>query len=290
MKKAEWMKTFNNETAWSTAKTTDRKLTDLVKQLNGAILCEVFEKQYFGFINKSDIDLDELRSQIVEINSLLYNRKIVIACRRIKGLLEDTLTFICQNHDLNSIRITTITRPVEFRKFIINNSKDLFSILHEQVSKDQDFLTRIYEYIAKVDHTTLIKNYTKSLEENKKINNAQYTYFNIVSFIVYLLFDFKITHDKLEINDDSLFVIKTFSALSIVISISFMINYNHEEYLKLDLVCRSNNIKDEKYFNDISNWSIKNINSTKENFTQEVKDSFNSFMSTYKVEYKNRGY
>lgn len=290
MKKSEWMKLFNNEAAWSTAKKTDRKLAKLVKQLNGVILNEVFEKHYFGFINKSDIDLEELRSQILEINSLLYNRKIMTTCRRIKGLMEDTLTFICQNHDSNSIKITTSTRPIEFRRFIIDNSYDVFSILHEQVSKDQDFLTRIYEYVAKVDHTTSIKNYTKSLEENKKINNVQYTYFNIVSFIVYLLFDFKITQDKLEINDDLLFIIKTFSALSFVISISFMINYNHEEYLKLDLVCRSNSIKDEKYFNDIRKWSIKNIYNTKENFTKEVKDSFNVFMSNYEIEYKNRGY
>jgi hypothetical protein len=290
MKKPEWMKTFQNEAAWSAVEKTDREIKKLVKKLNDVILNEIFDKYYLGFINKSDIDIEELRSQFLEINSLLYNRKIVTACRRIKGFMEDSLTFICQNHEPNSVRITSNTSPSEFRKYIIDNSNEIFSILHEQVSKDLDYLTRIYNYVAKVDHTTSIRNYTKSLEENKEINNVQYTYFNILFFIVYLIFDFKFTHDKQEVNDDILFVIKTFSALSMVVSISFMKNYNHGEYLKLDLLCRSNSIADERYLNDLKDWSKRVIDKTTEDLTNEVKDLFRGFMSSYEIEFKNRGY
>lgn len=290
MKKQDWINIFGNDALWSSVKKIDRKMLKNVRLLNHVIFNEVFNKFYLNFESSSDISLEEIRNQIAEVNKLIYNRNLAIACRRIKGLLEDSIAFICLNTGQSDIDIDSNTRPADYRKFLIKNSEMIFTIVSEEVSKEYDFLTKIYDYIAKIDHNTSITSYTKNLEQNKKINNIQYSYFSIVCFVIYLLFDFKITKSRHEINEDVIFVMKAFSVLNTLILLSFILNYNHDEFLRINLISGLNNKTDEKYLNELKTWSSKIIESNSRKLSFEDNERISELIRTFDSELKERGY
>ena len=290
MKKKEFIKMFENEIAWNSAMKFDKNIRNLVKTLNNILVIEIFDKYFADYNNKSDIDLNDIRDQFIEINKLFYNRNLVKGCRQTKGFMEDCLSFICQNYDYSAININSGNNPRDFRTYLITNNKNIFSILNEEISKENDFLTQIYNYIAKIDHHTSIKVLTKNIEQNKKIRNIQYSYCSITSFIIFLLFDFLYTKKNKKIDDNLLFIIKTITTLNSILTISFIYNYNEEDYLNLITTSKLNNPTDEKYLNDLSEWNKKVTSNNSAHFSKEDKEFINQLFKDFDKELISRGY
>jgi hypothetical protein len=290
MRRKELIKIFANQQALDNANKIDRKIKNLIKFLNNVLIVEIFDKYYMGFENKSKIQLKEIQNNIIEINNLLYKRKIVEACRRMKGLMEDCIAFICQNYDINSIEINSETRAKDFREYIINNNSKFLSILNEEVSKEYDYLTQMYNYIAKIDHPTSIKFYTKNLEQEKRIKNIQYSYCSIITFLLFLLFDFRYTKKNSKNNSDTLFIIKTIMSLSTIISISFIINYDNKKYLNIKIISSLDNSTDEKYLNDLSEWNKRVLAKVNTKMTEGDKKLLNDIFKSYDDELRIRNY
>ncbi len=290
MKKKEFIKIFGNEVAWNSAMKFDKNIRNLVKTLNNILVIEIFDKFFADYNNKSDIELNDIRDEFIEINKLFYNRNLVKGCRQAKGFMEDCLSFICQNYDYSAININSKNYPSDFRKYLITNNERIFSIVNEEISKENDFLTQIYNYVAKIDHHTSIKVLTKNIEQNKEFRNIQYSYCSITNFIIFLLFDFLYTKQNKKIDDDLLFIVKTIDILNIILTISFIYNYNEEDYLNLITTSKLNNPTDEKYLNNLSEWNKKVINNNSAHLSKEDKEIINELFKDFDKELISRGY
>lgn len=290
MRKQEFRKLFDNDIIWNSAMKIDKNIRIVVRTLNNVLAIEIFNKQFADFNNKSDIDLNDIRDEFIEINKLFYNKDLVKGCRKTKGFIEDCLSFICQNYDYSAININSGNNPRDFRKYLIENNDSIFSILNEEISEEYDFLTRIYNYIAKIDHHTSIKVLTKNIERNKRIKNIQYSYCSITSFMIFLLFDFLYTIQKKEIDEDILFIIKTVTTLNSILGISFIYNYDKQEYLNLITISNLDNPIDEKYLNDLSEWNKKVITNNQSQISKEDREIIDELFKTYDDELKSRGY
>jgi len=290
MRKQEFIKIFGNDIVWNNAMKIDKSIRNTIRTLNNVLAIEIFSKQFANFDNNSDIELNDIRDEFIEINKLFYAKNLVKGCRQTKGFMEDCLSFICQNYDRQAININSGNNPRDFRKYLIKNNDTVFSILNEEISEEYDFLTQIYNYVAKIDHHTSIKVLTKNIERNKRIRNIQYSYCSITSFMIFLLFDFLYTKQKKEIDDDLLFIIKTITTLNSLLSISFIYNYDKQEYLNLITTSNLNNPVDEKYLSDLSEWNKKVTANNQFQISKEDRQFIDELFKTYDDELKSRGY
>lgn len=290
MKKQEFIKIFGNDIIWNNAMKIDKNIRIVVRTLNNVLAIEIFSKLFANFNNKSDIELKDIRDDFIEINKLFYDKDLVKGCRKTKGFIEDCLSFICQNYDYNAININSGNNPRDFRKYLIKNNDAIFSILNEEISEEYDFLTKIYNYIAKIDHHTSIKVLTKNIERNKRIKNIQYSYCSITSFMIFLLFDFFYTKQNKEFDEDLLFIIKTITTLNSILGISFIYNYDKQEYLNLITTSNLDNPTDEKYLNELTEWNKKVITNNQSQISKEDRELIDELFKTYDDELKSRGY
>jgi len=290
MKKQEFMKLFNNENIWNNIKKIDKRIDDLTNFLNEVLIKEIFDKLYKDFNNKSYTEITEIKEQIIEINSLLHNRKIRTACRRMKGLIEDSIAFICQNYDIESVSIHANTNTSEFRDILMNENEQIFSFLNKQISREYNYLKVIYDYVAKIDHTTSLRIFTKNLEEHKKLKNIQYSYYNIVIFIIFLLFDFIYTFKQLEYNDNIDFILDTISMIVTLITISSIRNFDKKEYLHIQMMSDLTNDKDCKYINQLNEWNKKVYDDLNDNFSNDDTKIISEAFSKYEEKLKLRKY
>lgn len=290
MKKKEFMKIFNNETMWNNIKKIDKRTDTLIKDLNNIITIEIFDKLYKYYNNKSNIEIDDIRKELDEINSLLYNRKIALACRRLKGFMEDCLVFISQNYDDKAILITTSLRAKDYREYLIQNNNKIFSILNEEIAEPNNYLLEIYNYISKIDHNTSLTVYTKNIEKHNEFKNVQYTYCSITNFILYLLFDFIFTQKNLNESENSTFIIKTFTVIEEIILISFIRNYDKKKYLDIHLLSKTNNEIDEKYFSKLAEWNKEISRNIKKEISKKEINLIQNFFATYDDDLRKRGY
>ena len=288
MQKKDFMKLFNNQNMWNNIKKIDKKTDILIKSLNNILIIEIFDKLYKDFSNHSIIEITEIKSQLIEINSLLYERKLVIACRRLKGFMEDCLMFICQNFNQNGVTIDINTKAGDYRKYILDNNSKIFSMLNEEI--ENNYLNKIYTYIAKIDHNTSLTIYTKNLQNYKQIKNIQYSYFSIVNFLIFLLFDFIYTLNKSENSGDSLFIIKTLTNIDTIILISYIRNYDKKKYLDIKLSSKMNNPDDEEYINNLNEWNKRICTDFQNSISEEDIKIIQGFFACYDDELRIRGY
>lgn len=289
MKKKEFVKIFKDEEIWNRAQKIDKQIRNVLVLLNKVLVTEIFDKLLVNFNNTSDIEIIELRNEFEEINELFYNRKISKGCRQTKGFIEDCYSFICQNYNKNSIKITSKSYPNDFRNYILENNKMLFSLLNDEIENDQ-FLSKTYNYVAKIDHHTSIRIMTKNLEQQTRIRNIQYSYCSITNFFIFLLFDFIYTKNKLKMDEDTLFVIETIATINTIIGISFVYNYDKKEYLNLLINSGLNNSIDNNYLDNLTRWNQNVLLKSKERISKDdskyVKELFNDF----NLQLKKRGY
>ncbi len=288
MKTREFEKLFLNNNQKNAFVKLNKNMDKHLNFFCSVLFEEIFDRTPLSQYNKSDININLMQKQFIDCKNTFLDKELVYGCRKFKGLFEDCISFICQNHNLEAIPINSNNAPKQFRNYVTDNSRIIFTDLFDDL-KENNYLTQIYNFIAKIDHHTSIKNYHHNIESSKKVNKVSYSYINILIFNLLLISD-QIYKSNAINNFDYDFILHTSIILFLLLNISFLRNFNEEEYLHIYNISKLDNPTDMKYFSDLKDFNTKVLNKTDFSFSDEEKQELINYLKEYEEKLMSKGY